>query len=78
VSPQTPPTFLLHTAEDQPVPAQNSLSYASALLKAGVPVELHVFEAGPHGIGLGQGRPGADAWPKLCAQWLRNRKFIGE
>lgn len=74
----TPPTFLFHTAEDKGVPAENSLVYASALMRSGVPVELHVFEAGRHGIGLGKDQPGADAWPQLCAQWLRTRKVISE
>ena len=50
VTPQTPPTFLWHTAEDGSVPVENSLMYASALRKNGVPFELHIFERGGHGI----------------------------
>lgn len=78
VTPQTPPTFLFHTAEDTAVPAENSLVYASALARAGVAVELHLFPSGPHGIGLGADRPGAGVWPRLCAQWLRGLKVISE
>ena len=51
----TPPTFLAHTNADTGVPAENSLLFALALRKAGVPVELHLFERGPHGLGLGDG-----------------------
>jgi acetyl esterase/lipase len=76
VTEQTPPTFLFHTAEDKAVPAENSLQYFSALLRAGVPAELHVFESGRHGIGLAAEQPGASAWPQLCAQWLKSRGFI--
>jgi len=76
VTDRTPPTFLFHTAEDKGVPAENSLVYTSALLRAGVPAELHVFEAGRHGVGLAVGLPGAEAWPSLCAQWLKQRGII--
>ena len=53
VTKDTPPTFLAHTNADSGVPAENSLLFAMALRKAGVPVELHLFERGPHGLGLG-------------------------
>ncbi len=55
VTKDTPPTFLAHTNADKGVPAENSLLFALALRKAGVPVELHLFERGPHGLGLGGG-----------------------
>lgn len=84
VTPETPPTFLVHTNEDEPVPAENSLLFVLALRKAGVPVEFHLFEAGRHGLGLGGGLPdrgiGPDAafsvWPGLCETWLRRRGFL--
>ena len=69
----TPPTFLAHTNADTGVPAENSLLFALALRKAGVPVELHLFEKGHHGLGLGAGwkghiaaEPAFQAWPGLC------------
>ena len=57
VTPQTPPTFLFTTSEDTLVPPENSVAFYLALHKAGVPAELHVFEKGPHGVGLDLGDP---------------------
>jgi acetyl esterase/lipase len=73
VSPDTPPAFLWHTADDQSVPVSHSLAYAGALSRAGVAAELHVFPHGIHGIGLAVGVPGAEEWTELCAGWLRRR-----
>lgn len=49
VTPDTPPTFIWHTAEDDVVPAQNALVMAHACIKNHVPCELHVYDSGPHG-----------------------------
>lgn len=80
----TPPTFLAHTNADTGVPAENSIMFALALRKAKVPVELHVFEKGPHGLGLGAGsvehrvpgEPSFAVWPQLCETWLKNQGFL--
>lgn len=71
VTERTPPTFLWHTVEDQPVPLENSLLFAQALRTAGVPFELHLFEKGRHGIGLAGGHP----WTVSLAAWLAERGF---
>jgi acetyl esterase/lipase len=84
VTKETPPTFLAQTNADTAVPAENALLFALALRKAGVPVELHLFERGPHGLGLGDGAPAFrvpseptfKAWPKLCETWLKNQGFL--
>ena len=83
VTENTPPTFLAHTAADEGVPVENSLAYALALKKAKVPFELHVFQKGQHGLGLGTGwvghinpEPTFQAWPKLCETWLRGQGFL--
>ena len=84
VTAETPPTFLVHTNEDTAVPAENSILFALALRKAKVPVELHLFEKGRHGLGLGSGAkefnigpdPAFQAWPKLCEVWLRGQGFL--
>jgi acetyl esterase/lipase len=51
----TPPCFIWHTGEDAVVPQKNALDFASALAERGVPFDLHIYERGRHGIGLGQG-----------------------
>ena len=71
VSNATPPTFIYHTFNDQTVPVQQSLDFFEALVKAGVPSEMHVFANGPHGTGLGKGDPALDLWPQLLEAWLR-------
>jgi acetyl esterase/lipase len=73
VTSQTPPCFVWHTAEDQAVPAENSLRFYSALVQAGVPSELHIFAEGKHGVGLAADIPGANQWPQLCHAWLKRQ-----
>ena len=76
VTKTTPPTFLFQTNEDTTVPAENAVHYFLALRRAGVPAELHVFERGPHGVGLANADPALSEWSKLLANWLRGRAFI--
>ena len=70
VTADTPPAFLWHTATDGAVPVRNSVAFAEACWKNGVPAELHVFPAGPHGIGLAADYPDAKRWPELAAKFL--------
>lgn len=76
VTKETPPTFLFHTADDPAVPVENSLHYFLALRQAGVPAELHVFEHGPHGVGLANDNPALSPWSTLLATWMRGRGLI--
>lgn len=73
VTPQTPPTFLFLTNEDKAVPAENSVLFYLALRKAGVPAEMHIYERGPHGVGLAQKDPVLSSWPARLADWLKLR-----
>jgi acetyl esterase/lipase len=73
VNANTPPAFLFHTVDDGGVPVENSIAYASALRRAGVPFEMHLFEKGRHGVGLAKDDPVLRAWPHLCAAWLAAR-----
>jgi acetyl esterase/lipase len=70
VRPQTPPTFLFATCEDDAVPPENSLLYFEALRKAGVPAEIHIFQKGPHGVGLAIRDRALSAWPMLLKNWM--------
>lgn len=76
VSKDTPPTFIYHTFNDQTVPIQQSLDFFEALVKAGVPSEMHVFANGSHGSGLGKGDPALDQWPSLLEAWLRAKGLL--
>jgi len=73
VSPETPPTFLFHTNADTGVVAENSVRFYLALRRAKVPAEMHIFENGPHGVGLALGDPALSEWPALLTNWLRAR-----
>lgn len=74
VTPQTPPTFLFLAKDDKAVPPANSELFYAALQKASVPSELHVYEKGGHGFGVGEGE--CAAWKASCAQWLRDIKML--
>jgi acetyl esterase/lipase len=72
----TPPTFLFHTTADAAVPAEHSVRFYLALRRANVPAELHIFENGPHGVGLALGDPALHSWPVLLTNWLRGRGLL--
>jgi acetyl esterase/lipase len=76
VTSRTPPTFIFHTADDNAVPVENAELFADALRRAHVPVELHVFEHGAHGVGLAPNDPVLSQWPVLAAAWMRARNIV--
>lgn len=76
VTPQTPPTFLFHTNADTGVPPENSVLFYMALRKAGVPAEMHIYEKGPHGVGLAQTDEALSSWPARLAAWMRGRGLL--
>jgi acetyl esterase/lipase len=76
VTKDTPPTFLAHTDEDTVVTAENPIEFALALRRQKVPVELHLFEKGPHGLGLGRDGLAFSEWPQLCQKWLDGQDFL--
>jgi acetyl esterase/lipase len=78
VTKDTPPCFIWHTWEDKGVPIENCMSFAEALQKNGVRFDFHVYERGPHGIGLGSREydPAKwHPWTRDCAFWLKERGF---
>ncbi len=48
-----PPVFLWHTFTDNAVPVQNSLLLAMALAEHKIPLEMHIFPEGDHGLSVG-------------------------
>ncbi len=74
VTAQTPPAFLVH-AKDDGVKVENSIRFQEACQKAGVPVELQLYEKGGHGYGLGVNGGEVAQWPDRLAEWLRKMKF---
>lgn len=78
VTPQTPPTFLFHTGEDSGVPVENSLAFYAACRKAKVPAELHVYQNGPHGVGLAPADPAVYGWKDRLADWLQANGLLAD
>ena len=78
VTEKTPPTFLFHTSNDPAVPVENSVRFYLALRKMRVPAEMHIFESGPHGVGLDLADPALGQWPGLLSSWLRVRGLLGK
>jgi len=75
VTGDTPPTFLFATTDDRTVPVMNSVMFYEALVKAGVPVEMHLFQHGAHGAGLAATNPQLSVWPDLLIKWMRERGY---
>jgi acetyl esterase/lipase len=73
VTPQSPPFFLWHTAEDIYVPPEHTYRFAAALAANGVPHAVHVFAHGPHSLGLAEGAGDTAAWTTLAASWIREQ-----
>jgi acetyl esterase/lipase len=76
VTPSTPPTFLFSTSADTLVPPENTVAFYLALHKAGVPAEMHIFEKGPHGVGLDLNDVALSEWGTLLRNWLRVRGVL--
>jgi acetyl esterase/lipase len=76
VSKDTPPTFIYHTFNDKIAAVEPSIEFYEALVKAGVPSEMHIFSNGKHGSGLGKGDPALDQWPSLLENWLRAQGLL--
>lgn len=81
VTAENPPAFLWATCTDGSVPVENTLLYAGALREKGVPFELHIFNKGPHAMGLATGESAWQAdhtdaraaqWLPLCVSWLNS------
>jgi len=75
VNAQTPPTFLIHAIDDKAVPLENSIQYFTALKKHQISSEIHLYQNGGHGFGLGKSGSSL-LWTQQCAAWLKLNLFI--
>ena len=78
VTSETPPTFLFHTGEDTGVPPENSLAFYAALRQFKIPAELHIYQQGPHGVGLAPGNPVLYTWRERLFDWLRQNRYLAD
>jgi len=78
ISRQAPPTFLLQNEDDDIDGVNQSLVYYTALKKAGIPVEMHLYAKGGHAFGLRRTKFPVTAWPQLVETWLGTIGIISE
>ncbi len=84
VTKDTPPVFIFHTSADTAVVPENAVRFYLACKKAGVPVEMHIYEKGRHGVGLGRdpkwtgGEKSVETWPDRLTDWMKARDLIGK
>jgi acetyl esterase/lipase len=74
INAQAPPTFLVHATDDTTVLPENSINFYLALKNNGVPAELHIYEKGGHGFGLGV-KDTSKFWTRDCEEWLKNHGY---
>jgi acetyl esterase/lipase len=84
VTKDTPPVFIFHTSADTAVLPENAVRFYLACKKAGVPVEMHIYEKGRHGVGLGTdpkwtgGEKSVATWPDRLTDWMKSRELFGK
>lgn len=72
IAPDTPPTILIHSSNDSRINPTHSIMFYQNLLKNGVSAEIHLFNSGNHGFGLGRDDESThNYWPKLCEKWIK-------
>ena len=74
VSEDTPQAFMWHTAPDRIVPVENSLLFFQALHEKNIPIELHIYPVGGHGLSLATAETGSvqkecQSWVPLAIDW---------
>lgn len=74
VSENTPPAFLVHAKDDGAVPVANSLLYAEALRRHGIPVEVFLYEEGGHGFGMNN-PTSEEKWMDRCIEWVKEGEW---
>jgi acetyl esterase/lipase len=75
VTKNTPPAFLVHSAEDRGL-VEGSVLFSTAMRRAGAPIELHIYTKGPHGDGMTPALGPISEWPRLCEIWMRANGWL--
>lgn len=75
VTADTPPTFIIHAADDKGVLPANSIAFYESLLKHNVPAELHIYERGGHGFGIINPTT-KERWMDSLKNWLVSRGVL--
>ena len=75
VTPQTPPTFLVHSSDDETVKSENSIVFYQALVKHHVPAEMHLYPKGGHGYGMNNPTT-EDFWMDRCRNWMKSNGWL--
>lgn len=71
----TPKAFLIHATDDKSVVVENSIKYYLALKSKNITSELHLYEKGGHGFGLGK-EDTSQFWTKDCENWLKLNRYL--
>ena len=77
VTAQTPPTFLVHSTDDDVVPVMNSIVFYESLLHYKIPAEMHIYKAGGHGYGMDNPTT-KDLWMERCKTWMQGMNLVGK
>lgn len=77
VTPETPPTFIIHASDDEVVKPKNSIAFYESLLKHKVPSELHIYERGAHGFGMDNPTT-EEKWMVSLQNWLVSRNLLSK
>ncbi|HEX6227079.1 MAG TPA: alpha/beta hydrolase [Chryseolinea sp.] len=75
ITPETPPTFLVHASDDEVVVPANSIRFYENLLKNNVKAELHIYQGGGHGFGLNNETTN-DEWFLSCRNWMETNGWL--
>lgn len=70
VNENTPPAILIHSADDNAVPVENSIVYFSAIKEYNKQSELHIYPYGGHGYSLAIGRGHLSSWTDRVIDWI--------
>ncbi|TRZ45062.1 prolyl oligopeptidase family serine peptidase [Robertkochia solimangrovi] len=73
----TPPVFLVHATDDGAVPVENSIELYGEVKKKTGKVEMHIYQEGGHGFGLGRD-PMTEQWPDACEKWFYKNGILKE